>query len=54
MSSNPICVIIITDGDDYDNNIDDNDNKNGENDNNDEENEHSANAMIFHCIQEII
>ena len=45
---------MISDGDDYDNNIDDNDNKNGENDNNDEENEHSANAMIFHCIQEII
>ena len=54
MSSNPICVIMITDGDDYDNNIDDNDNKNGENDNNDDDNDNSANAMICHCIQEII
>ena len=53
MSSNPICVIIITDGDDYDNNIDYNDNKNG--DNNDDDNDNSANAMIcYYCIQKII
>ena len=54
MSLNPICVIMITDGEDYDNNIDDNDNKNGENDNNDDDNANSADAMICHCIQEII
>ena len=45
---------MISDGDDYDNNIDDNDNKNGENDNNDDDKDNSANVMIFHCIQEII
>ena len=45
---------MITDGEDYDNNIDDNDNKNGENDNNDDDNANSADAMICHCIQEII